>query len=54
VTRAGTLGDKHHRLAWQLLLDMPGLLAEYRALKAKPEDYELRKCQFFERLVALL
>ncbi|HEY4237770.1 MAG TPA: hypothetical protein VGM45_10615 [Gaiellaceae bacterium] len=54
VTRAGTLGDKHHRLAWHLLLDMPDLLAEYRALKAKPEDYELRKRQFFERLVALL
>jgi hypothetical protein len=54
VTRPGTLGDKHHRLAWLLLADRPDLLAEYRAFRATPEDYELRKREFFERVVALL
>ncbi len=54
VTRPGTLGDRHHRLAWLLLADRPDLLAEYRALKATPENYELRKREFFERVVALL
>ena len=54
VTRPGTLGDKHHRLAWELLASRPDLLEEYRALKATREDYELRKREFFERVVALL
>lgn len=54
VTRPGTLGDKHHRLAWHLLADSPDLVKEYQALKATPEDYELRKREFFERVVALL
>ena len=54
VTRPGTLGDKHHRLAWKLLASRPDLLEEYRALKATREDYELRKREFFERVVALL
>jgi GrpB-like predicted nucleotidyltransferase (UPF0157 family) len=54
VTRAGTLGDKHHRLAWQLLAERPDLLEEYRALKTTPEECELRKREFFERVVALL
>jgi hypothetical protein len=54
VTRPGTLGDKHHRLAWHLLADRPDLLAEYQALRAAPEDYELRKREFFERVVSLL
>ena len=54
VTRPGTLGDKHHRLAWQLLAERPDLLEEYRALKATPENYELRKREFFERVVELL
>lgn len=54
VTRRGSLGDKHHRLAWLLLAGSPDLLAEYRALKATTEDYERRKREFFERVVALL
>jgi hypothetical protein len=32
----------------------PDLLDEYRALKATPDDYELRKREFFERVVAQL
>ena len=54
LTRAGTLGDKHHRLAWELLADRPALLEEYRELKATPDDYEQRKREFFERVVAEL
>jgi GrpB-like predicted nucleotidyltransferase (UPF0157 family) len=54
LTRPGTLGDKHHRLAWELLAGRPDLLEEYRALKATPGDYERRKREFFERVVALL
>jgi GrpB-like predicted nucleotidyltransferase (UPF0157 family) len=54
VTRPGTLGDKHHRLAWHLLAERPDLLEEYRALKATPGDYEGRKREFFERVVAQL
>jgi hypothetical protein len=54
VTRPGTLGDKHHRLAWHLLAERPDLLEEYRALKATPGDYEARKREFFERVVAQL
>ena len=54
VTRPGTMGEKHHRLAWQLLAGRPDLLEEYRALKARSENYELRKKEFFERVVALL
>lgn len=54
VIRPGSLGDRHHRLAWRLLAERPDLLEEYRALKAIPEDYEVRKREFFERVVALL
>ncbi|HEX4325142.1 MAG TPA: GrpB family protein [Gaiellaceae bacterium] len=54
VTRPGTLGDRHHRLAWQFLAARPDLLEEYRALKETTEDYERRKREFFERVVALL
>jgi GrpB-like predicted nucleotidyltransferase (UPF0157 family) len=54
VTRAGTPGDRHHRLAWHLLAWTPDLLKEYRALKSTAEDYEQRKREFFERVVALL
>jgi GrpB-like predicted nucleotidyltransferase (UPF0157 family) len=54
LTRPGTLGDKHHRLAWDLLAGRPDLQAEYRELKATPDDYERRKREFFERVVALL
>jgi GrpB-like predicted nucleotidyltransferase (UPF0157 family) len=54
VTRPGSLGDKHHRLAWHRLAVDPELVAEYRALKATPDDYERRKREFFERVVSLL
>ena len=54
LTRPGTLGDRHHRLAWQLLAMRPDLLQEYRELKATPDDYERRKREFFERVVSLL
>jgi GrpB-like predicted nucleotidyltransferase (UPF0157 family) len=54
VTSPGSLGDKHHRLAWRRLASDPGLLAEYRALKATRDDYERRKREFFERVVDLL
>jgi len=54
VTRRGTLGDKHHRLAWEALAADPDLLAAYRALKESPVDYEVRKREFFERVVASL
>jgi GrpB-like predicted nucleotidyltransferase (UPF0157 family) len=54
LTKPGTLGDKHHRLAWELLAGRPDLLAEYRELKATPGDYERRKREFFERVVARL
>jgi hypothetical protein len=54
LTQPGTLGDKHHRLAWELIATRPDLLDEYRALKAAPGAYERRKREFFERVVALL
>src|SRR5262249_9165996 len=54
LTRLGNLGDKHHRLAWQRLAPDPYLLAEYRALKERPVDYEVRKREFFERVVTSL
>jgi GrpB-like predicted nucleotidyltransferase (UPF0157 family) len=54
VTQPGTKGDAHHRRAWELLASDPGLLAEYRRLKARSEDYEERKAAFFERVVTLL
>jgi GrpB-like predicted nucleotidyltransferase (UPF0157 family) len=54
LTQPGSLGDKHHRLAWELLAARPDLLAEYRELKTSPGDYERRKREFFERVVAQL
>jgi GrpB-like predicted nucleotidyltransferase (UPF0157 family) len=54
VTQPGTKGDAHHRRAWELLASDPVLLAEYRRLKASPEEYEERKAAFFERVVTLL
>jgi hypothetical protein len=54
LTQPGTVGDKHHRLAWELLATRPDLLEEYRALKATPGDYERRKREFFDRVVAQL
>jgi hypothetical protein len=55
VTRIGTKGDAHHRRAWDLLLQRPDLLAEYRQLRSnRRTGYEERKAEFFERVVALL
>ncbi len=54
VTYAGSLGDKHHRLAWRLIASRSDLLEEYCNLKRSGIDYELRKREFFERVVAQL
>src|SRR5262249_49867920 len=54
LTRRGTDWDARHRLAWELLRDDPELRAEYAALKAVPTDYDERKWEFFERIVAQL
>jgi GrpB-like predicted nucleotidyltransferase (UPF0157 family) len=54
VTQPGTRGDAHHRRAWELIANDPGLLAEYRRLKASSEEYEQRKAAFFDRVVMLL
>jgi hypothetical protein len=55
VTREGSKGDAHHRRAWELLLETPELLADYRQLRSqRGSDYEERKAAFFQRVVALL
>jgi GrpB-like predicted nucleotidyltransferase (UPF0157 family) len=54
LTRAGSVGDAHHRRAWELLAAEPVLVGEYAELKATPGDYEARKAAFFVRIVALL
>jgi hypothetical protein len=54
VTGVETKGGDHHRRAWELLMRDRVLLAEYRALKARGDDYEARKAAFFERVVAQL
>jgi GrpB-like predicted nucleotidyltransferase (UPF0157 family) len=54
VTKPGSEGDAHHRLAWEFLTKEPKLLAEYRALKRDRRDYELRKAAFFDKIVALM
>ena len=54
LTRRGTKGDAHHRLAWDLLREDDGRRAEYAALKLVPDRYPERKAEFFERLVKLL
>jgi hypothetical protein len=54
LTKPGSVGDKHHRLAWELLAGRSDLLAEYRQIKGTPGDYERRKREFFERVVAEL
>jgi GrpB-like predicted nucleotidyltransferase (UPF0157 family) len=54
LTRRGTDWDARHRLAWELLQRDPQLRAEYAALKAVPMEYDERKWEFFERIVAQL
>jgi hypothetical protein len=50
LTKRGTKWDAHHRIAWNLLREDQGLLAEYAALKGD----ESQKAIFFERIVRLL
>jgi GrpB-like predicted nucleotidyltransferase (UPF0157 family) len=50
LTVRGSLGDAHHRRAWDVLRDDSALLDEYRA--AKGDDASKRA--FFERIVAQL
>jgi hypothetical protein len=53
LTKRGTLGDAHHRRAWELILADDALKAEYERLKAEGMD-SARKATFFERVVAML
>src|SRR3954452_15227224 len=53
LTRPGTKGDAHHRLAWELILADEALTAEYEALKAAGMGSAEKKA-FFERVVARL
>jgi hypothetical protein len=53
ITRRGTKGDAHHRLAWELILADGTLLAEYDQLAAAGMD-GAQKAAFFERVVAML
>ena len=54
LTRRGTDWDARHRLAWELLRQDTELRAEYAALKSVPTNYDERKWDFFERVVARL
>lgn len=47
VTRPGSRGDAHHRLAWELLAADPQLVEKYRSVKGDVAQ----KAAFFERLV---
>ena len=53
LTRRGTKGDAHHRLAWELILADESLRAEYERLKAAGMD-GAQKAAFFDRVVAML
>jgi hypothetical protein len=53
VTKPGTKGDAHHRLAWELILADPRLRAEYETLKAAGMA-SARKAEFFNNVVAML
>jgi hypothetical protein len=53
LTKRGTLGDAHHRRAWELILADAELQAEYRRLKAADMDSATKK-SFFEGVVARL
>ena len=54
VTCEGSSGDAYHRIAWRVLASDEQLLSEYRELKQDPHDYEQRKAEFFDRIVARL
>jgi hypothetical protein len=53
LTRPGTKGDAHHRLAWELLLADAELRMEYERLKAAGMS-GAQKALFFDRVVAIL
>lgn len=53
ITRPGSVGDAHHRRAWDLLLANPDLRCEYVRAKAAGMTGEQKRL-FFERLVTLL
>lgn len=53
LTKRGTKGDAHHRLAWELILAKQSLRDEYERLKVAGMD-GARKAAFFERVVAML
>jgi GrpB-like predicted nucleotidyltransferase (UPF0157 family) len=55
VTAPGSIGDLHHRRAWELIAARQDLQDEYRVLKAYlAHGYDERKRAFFERVVAEL
>jgi hypothetical protein len=53
LTKLGSMGDAHHRRAWELILADDALRAEYERLKAAGMDSAQKKV-FFERVVARL
>jgi hypothetical protein len=53
VTKRGTKGDAHHRLAWEQILADEALQAEYERLKRAGMS-GAQKAVFFDRLVAML
>jgi GrpB-like predicted nucleotidyltransferase (UPF0157 family) len=50
LTVRGSVGDAHHRQAWEVMRGDRALLDEYRALKHDPAA----KREFFERVVSAL
>ena len=50
LTKPGTKGDAHHRLAWELILVDAELRVEYERLKAAGMDSAVKRA-FFERVV---
>jgi hypothetical protein len=53
VTSPGTVGDAHHRRAWELLLSDHGLREEYEALRSAGMSSEQKRV-FFKHVVSLL
>lgn len=53
VTKRGTKGDAHHRLAWERILADEALQAEYERLKRAGMS-SAQKAVFFDHVVAML
>jgi hypothetical protein len=53
LTKRGTKGDAHHRLAWELILGDEALQAEYERLERAGMS-GAQKAVFFDRVVAML